>query len=258
MSDDTRFGLRSRWVAHGAIRYHYRLAGAPDAPGTPLVLVHGLGVSSAYWRRLQPLLADGRRVYALDLPGFGRTTRPHRTLDIDTLARVLADWLDALGLGSVHLAGHSMGGQVVATFARAHPARVSGLILMGSTIGARGAKTPRQALGLLRDALYESPSLLPVVLRDYLRAGPRRILRTGVLADAEDTIATVAQLAAMPLIIRGDRDTVIPIGDTRRLLRAAPGATFIEIPGGAHAVHWSRPQAVADDVAAFLATQRSG
>lgn len=259
MSGDTaRFGPCSRWVARGAIRYHYRLAGAPDAPGTPLVLVHGLGVSSAYWRRIQPLLADGRRVYALDLPGFGRTTRPTRTLDVGALACALGDWLDALGLGSVHLAGHSMGGQVVATFARAHPARVSGLILVGSTIGVRGAKMPRQALGLLRDALRESPSLLPVVLRDYLRAGPRRVLHTGVLADAEDTIATVAQLAAMPLIIRGGRDTVVPIGDTRRLLRAVPGATFIEIPGGAHAIHWSRPRAVADDVAAFLAARDAG
>jgi len=259
MHDDTaRFGLRARWIAHGAIRYHYCVAG-DDARGTPLVLVHGLGVSSAYWRRIQPLLADDRRVYALDLPGFGRTTRPRSALDIGALARALGDWLDALGLiGPVHLAGHSMGGPVVAAFARAQPDRVSGLVLIGSTIGARGATMPRQALGLLRDAPHEFPSLLPVVLRDYRRAGPRRILRTGALADEEDTIAAVAHLATSPLIIRGSRDAVVPIRDTRRLLRATPGARLIEIPGAAHAVHWSRPRAVADAMATFLATWDAG
>ena len=247
--------IASRWVAHGPVRYHYRVAG-DDESGIPLVLVHGLGVSSAYWRRIQPLLATGRRVYAPDLPGFGRTTRPPRPLAIDALARALGEWLDALDVaGPVHLVGHSMGGQVVATFARAHPARVSGLVLLASTIGAQGAKAPRQTLGLLRDGLSESPSLLPVVLRDYLRAGPRRILRTDLLADDADTVAIAAQLAAVPLIIRGGRDRVVPLRDTQRLLRAAPGARCIEIPGAAHAVHWSRPQAVADAVTAFLASR---
>jgi pimeloyl-ACP methyl ester carboxylesterase len=248
----------SRWVTCGATRYHYRVAGADDAPGTPLVLVHGLGVSSAYWRRIQPLLADRRRVYALDLPGFGRTTRPHSPLDIGALARALGDWLGALDLAPIHLLGHSMGGQVVAAFARDHPDRVSGLILVGSTIGARGARAPHQTLGLLRDAMRESPSLLPVVLRDYFRAGTRRILRTDLLADDDDTVATVAQLAVAPLVIRGCNDTVVSLCDTRRVLQAVPAAPYIEVAGAAHAVHWSRPRAVADAVVAFLAAQDAG
>ena len=93
------------------------------------------------------------------------------------------------------------------------------------------------------------------MLRDYLRAGPRRILRTDILADDTDTVAIAAQLATGPLIIRGNRDRVVPLRDTQRLLRAAPGARFTAIPDAAHAVHWSRPQAVADAVTVFLTAQ---
>lgn len=99
MHDDTApFDLRARWIAHGAIRYHYRVGG-DDARGTPLVLVHGLGVSSAYWRRIQPLLADDRRVYALDLPGFGRTTRAARSTSAPWRAPSATGWTRSASSG---------------------------------------------------------------------------------------------------------------------------------------------------------------
>lgn len=244
--------IASRWVTHGAIRYHYRVAGAEDARTTPLVLVHGLGVSSAYWRRVQPLLAARRRVYALDLPGFGRTTRPRTLLDTVALSLALDDWLAALHLSPVHLLGHSMGGPVVVAFARAHAARVRGLILVGSTIGVRGAHAPRLALGLLRDAVRESPSLLPVVLADYRRAGLRRVLGTEALVDADDTIATAAGLAMPVLVVRGSRDRVVPPGDTQLLRRSLPAASYVEIANGAHAVQWGWARTLARAVDVFL------
>ena len=253
-NDNLRPMIASRWVTQGGIRYYYRVAGPEDSHEPPLVLVHGLGVSSAYWRRIQPLLAQQRRVYALDLPGFGRTTRPAARLDTAALAQALGAWLAALDLSRVHLLGHSMGGPVAAAFAHAYPDHVARLILVGATIGVRGAKAPRQTLGLLRDALRESPSLLPVVLADYRRAGLRRVLGTERLIDDDDTIATIAQLTAPLLILRGTRDRVVSSRDTQQIVAVASHGSFVEVADAPHAVHWSRPEMVAARVNEFLAS----
>jgi 2-hydroxy-6-oxonona-2,4-dienedioate hydrolase len=250
--DTQRPTPRHATVTSGATRYWYCVADDAPMERLPLVLVHGLGVSSAYWAHLQPLLAARRPVYAPDLPGFGRTTRPRSLLNTAALARSLADWMDAVGLAQVHLLGHSLGGPVAAEFTAQSPGRVSRLILVGATIGTRGARAPRQTFGLLRDSVRESPSLLPVILRDYFRAGIRRVVGTDLLADDDDTIATVARLTVPLLVVRGERDVVVPPGDTRQLLHAAPHASFTQIERAAHAVHWNQPAALAAVVSAFL------
>jgi 2-hydroxy-6-oxonona-2,4-dienedioate hydrolase len=241
-----------RWLTCGGIRYHYRVAESAGTCGAPLVLVHGLGVSSAYWRRVQPLLAARRPVYAVDLPGFGRTTRPPAVLDSIGQAQALADWLAALGLPRVHLMGHSAGGQVAASFAAAHPERVAGLILAASTIGRDSPKFLPHLPHLLRDLLRERPSLLPVLVADGLRAGPWFILRTDAAIIQDETLAAVSRVTAPLLVMRGTRDCIISAGETRRLLDAAPHASSVIIPGAAHVPQWSHPQAVAAAVNAFL------
>lgn len=250
--DNQRPALRHVTVTSGATRYWYHIAGDGLMDALPLVLVHGLGVSSAYWAHLQPLLAARRPVYAPDLPGFGRTTRPRSLLNTVALARSLADWMDTIALAQVHLLGHSLGGPVAAEFTAQSPERVSRLILVGATIGTRGARAPRQTFSLLRDSVRESPSLLPVILRDYFRAGIRRVIGTDLLADDDDTIATVARLTVPMLVVRGERDVVVPLRETRQLLRAAPHASFVQIERAAHAVHWNQPAALAAVVNAFL------
>lgn len=107
-------------------------AGAMD--GEPVVLVHGWGIHSYLWRRNIPaLVAAGRRVYALDLPGHGLSDRPlaagSYTLDAMT-AHVLA-LLDALGVQRTALVGQSMGGRIALEVARMHPERVSSLAVFG-------------------------------------------------------------------------------------------------------------------------------
>ncbi len=243
--------LTDHWVTCSGLRYHYRVAG-PAGGGMPLVLVHGLGVSGAYWGRVQPLLAARRSVYAVDLPGFGRTTHPHTVLDIAGQAQALGDWLAAVGLSQVHLLGHSAGGQVAIAFADAYPERVARLILIASTIGRGSPKLLPHLPGLLHDLLREGPSLLPILIADGLRAGPRHILRTDAAITGDDTLATVARLTIPLLVIRGTRDTIVSDAETQQLLRAAPHASYIAIPRAPHVVQWSDPHAIAAAVDAFL------
>ena len=245
---------RDDWLTVGPIRFRFRTASplGAGADVTPLVLVHGLGVSSDYFARLQPLLAGRRPVYAVDLPGFGRTTRPRTILDGAGLAGALRDWLEAAGLARVHLLGHSQGGQIVVEFARSWPVRVARLILAGTTIGRHGPGPVGRFFDLLRDVPREDLTLLPVVLPAYLRAGVPRIARTEALVNDDATDAALARLRLPTLIVRGDRDCVVDASAMHKLLAAAPHARYVEIPGAAHALHWSHAPALAGLVNDFL------
>src|SRR5829696_6273390 len=78
----------------------------------PVVLVHGLSDSCRTWNRIAPELAAGRRVYALDLPGHGRSARHDAPYDVAWYGGVVSDWIRHLGLLDFDLIGHSLGGGV--------------------------------------------------------------------------------------------------------------------------------------------------
>src|SRR5277367_5501594 len=80
--------------------------------GAPLVLLHGLCDSHRTWSKVAPLLARHRRVLMLDLAGHGLSERPDASYALEWHARMVGAWLEALGLESVDLVGHSYGGGV--------------------------------------------------------------------------------------------------------------------------------------------------
>jgi pimeloyl-ACP methyl ester carboxylesterase len=105
-----------------------------EGRGPATVLVHGLGGFAESWRHNIPELARHGRVIALDLPGFGRSGKPRRAYTLDFLAQALEGLLRALGVDTVRLVGHSLGGAVVARFALEHPGRVERLAFLGAAV----------------------------------------------------------------------------------------------------------------------------
>src|SRR5688572_20274810 len=83
---------------------HYIVEGR----GPTVVLVHGLGGFADSWRDTVEALASRLSVYALDLPGFGRSAKPRTRYGLGLFAGALAGFLDALGIGQVSLVGHSL------------------------------------------------------------------------------------------------------------------------------------------------------
>ncbi|CAM5454053.1 Dihydrolipoyllysine-residue acetyltransferase component of acetoin cleaving system [Aquamicrobium terrae] len=108
-----------------------RLHAQENGAGTQAVLLlHGFGGTHADWAGLVPSLADEARVVAFDLPGHGRSLDyPGAGAAKLAAAGVLAD-MDARGIGSVHVAGHSMGGAVAVLMALAAPQRMASLTLL--------------------------------------------------------------------------------------------------------------------------------
>jgi pimeloyl-ACP methyl ester carboxylesterase len=105
---------------------HYRELGE----GRPLVLLHGLGDSSATWNLVAPELARTRRVLAPDLAGHGLSGRPDASYALEWHAEVIGAWLDRIGVVEFDLVGHSFGGGVAQWLLLNRAARVRRLALV--------------------------------------------------------------------------------------------------------------------------------
>ncbi|XP_008550144.1 (Lyso)-N-acylphosphatidylethanolamine lipase isoform X1 [Microplitis demolitor] len=103
------------------------------SPKTPIVLLHGLGAGVALWCLNLDSLSQERPVYAIDLLGFGRSSRPNFSNDAQKseaqLIRSVEEWRREMELDKFVLLGHSMGGFLAASYAIQYPNRVQHLIL---------------------------------------------------------------------------------------------------------------------------------
>jgi 2-hydroxy-6-oxonona-2,4-dienedioate hydrolase len=245
--------LASQWATVNGRRMHARVAtDTPPGAGLPVVLMHGLSVSSRSLLPTAARLAAGRRVYAPDLPGCGASEPPPEALSIHDLADTLAAWMRAMHLGQAALLGHSFGCQVLAELALRHPACLARAIFVAPTIEPHGRTASRQLVGLLRDACREPPALLPLVLRDYLRAGVGRTIRTARYALQDAIERKLPQVRVPSLVVRGARDPMVSQRWAEAVARLLPRGRLVVIPRAAHAVPYSAPVELGQVIEAFL------
>ena len=102
-----------------------------EGTGRPLILVHGFAGFTYTWRYLIPLLTDHFTIYAYDVLGFGLSDKPpDGEYDMGPHGEFLIDFMDALGIPSAALVGHSMGGIIIAYASIAAPERVDDLVMI--------------------------------------------------------------------------------------------------------------------------------
>lgn len=192
--------VHHRFEQAGDVKVFYREAGPRDAP--IVLLLHGYAASSFMYRNLIPLLADGYRVIAPDLPGFGFTEAPARgqyDYTFDQLAETIGQFTRQLGLDRYAMQVFDYGAPVGWRLAAEHPARISAIISQNGNayeegLGAGWApiqkywKDPSQAN---RDALREFAT--PASIRwQYLEGVPDQTLV------APDAIALESHLVSRP------------------------------------------------------------
>lgn len=226
----------------------------PPAPGPhpPLVLVHGIAVSSRYMVPAARRLGRRFRVLAPDLPGFGESAKPRRVLGVGELADALAGWTSAAELPPAVLVGNSFGCQVAVRCAVRHPRRVAGVVLVGPTIDPAAPEAWRQIGRWLANAALEPPSLWRVVAGDALASGLVRTAGTFRHALRDPVERWLVEVEVPALVIRGARDRIAPqrwVEEATALLR---DASLVVVPGAPHAVNWSAPEALARAITPFV------
>ena len=239
-----------------------------DGDGTPLLLVHGFGGDMNNWLFNQPALADGRAVYALDLPGHGISGKDVGAGDLASLTSAVGDFMDAAGIGAAHLAGHSLGGAVVAELALAQPQKAASLTLIAPAglgpeinmdyidgfIAAGRRKEMKAVLAMLvADESLVSRDMVNDVLKfkrlDGVDAGLRAIADQVFADGRQSTILAdrLGDLAVPAQAIWGRQDRILPPAHADAL----PASIPVHVVDAGHLPHME----AAADVNRLLAAQ---
>lgn len=227
------------------MRLHARASAPAPSDRPAIVLVHGLGMSSRYMVPIAECLAHHAPVYAIDLPGSGRSERPARALSVREMADVLAGWTEASGLKQARFVGNSLGCEVLVDLAVHHPERVLSMVLQGPTADARYL-SPLQHVGrFLVTGLFERWSLGWVALADYLRFGIRRYYWTFRDMIANEIEHKLPHVAAPTLVVWGTRDYIVPRSSVERVVQLLPSGRLAVVPGAAHGMNYSHAGALA-------------
>jgi pimeloyl-ACP methyl ester carboxylesterase len=262
---------RAAYVKIGALSLRYVRAGK----GPTIVLVHGFGESLMSWRGVFDRLTARADVIALDLPGFGLSSKPASGYATDSLAADLLGALTALGARRAVLVGHSMGGAVVFAAALRDPGRVRAVVFVDPALvgtpapvsEARKNDTARGTAPLIAeyealrtrftsphdpDWLFESDSARTYAPADdpAYRVAVSQVLREfdfGYLTDER-----AAAWRVTTLVLWGEYDEIFPLEAGRRLAERL-NSRFEVVPRSWHRPHVERPTETAALIEQFVA-----
>lgn len=249
-----------------------------------LVLLHGQPGTPADWRALIARLPPRLRAAAPDRPGYGMSPRPAGGFTAN--AQAVLDDLDARGLRSAVLVGHSWGGGVALRAAALAPDRIEAVVLLASV--GPGCVTSLDWL-LAAPGIGPLCSLIafrwtPWIARAWLARLQRRrgrpldpgesastqvwghagagkwpLWRTflteqrALLRELGELEAAVKSVRVPVLLVADPADLVVPVRTSRRLAAMLPDASLVLVTGAGHHLARRAPSAVAAAVAAFLA-----
>jgi pimeloyl-ACP methyl ester carboxylesterase len=249
----------------------YDSAGSSD---TVLLLVHGFPLTSKMWRhQVDALASDALRVVAPDLPGFGRT--PGAIESVDSAADGLATLLDGIGARRLVLCGFSMGGYIAFAFARRHPARLNGLILIDTKADADSEEAKQGRYAMADRARQEGKgvvieAMLPRLVSDATFNGRadvvQQVLDVEAGATLDGIVGALRAMAARPsslqdlrsiaapaLIIVGQEDVITPVADAETMRDGIAGSSLVVVPDSGHMTPVEQPEAVNTAIRTWLA-----
>ena len=273
-------GAERKYVNLDGTNVHYVEAGE----GPAVLLLHGLGTSLVTWHQnVDPLVAAGFRVLALDLPGHGDSDKP-RKISYDPLSAVLLlnKFLRSQGIDRVSVVGNSSGGLIGSLFALGSPEQVDRLVLVAS--GGLGKEVswllrlislpgvgelfyqPRlqNLLDLDQRLFYEAPPILAEIQPEMRRVrslpGARRAglkaIRSSVnfrgLREDRYILPLLKILPGPLLTVWGEEDKILPVSHALKVRETLPHSVVRILPKCGHWPHLEKSEEFNDLLIQFL------
>jgi pimeloyl-ACP methyl ester carboxylesterase len=265
-------------------------AGGPEH----VICLHGLGASKVSFFETVAALAPDYTVHALDLPGFGTSSKPARApYNARWFARSVAGYMDAAGIERAHVIGNSMGGRIALELALEHPGRVGSVGLLAPALAFRKRRELVPLVRLLRPELASiphamrasavrahfwsmfarperlDPSVADVAADEFCRTYRSRAARVAFYAAARNIYldapwgergfwARLAGLKQPALFVWGDADRLVPAAFERHVAEALPGATQVVLPECGHVPQVELPDTTADLLRTHLRAAATG
>jgi len=273
------YNLAGDYITVKGLNVRYMVKGS----GSPVLLLHGFGLSLEVWWFNVDVLSQHYQVYAMDLPGHGLSDKPEVDYSLAFTTGFIIDFMEALGIGRASLIGHSMGGGICIGVAVNFPDKVDKIVLLDS--GGLSEKVPLSyrlcALPILGDILvrptiksavrsrikraFYNPELVTedMVNLNYellkipgLKDTMLNIIRNGASISGPNPEAIMSdklQLIKVPtLLIHGAQDKVIPLEQARNACRLISGCRLEIIDECGHCPHLEKASEFNEAVVSFL------
>ena len=234
------------------IYYQDQWLGAPWLSGEPAVLLHGNLETHEIWYGWVPRMAQQFRLLRPDLPGFGRSVAPPGfEWSLPTFAKVIANFLDAVGLTSAHIVGAKTGGAIAMQFAATYPQRTRTLVVASGPFNsvAPGTENNSQQVRLGSAATKEEMAYFDK-LRDNT---PPETLRgmNGMLADF-NLESILPAISAPTLIITSDHSALQSVETVLRYQPKIPHSRLLVLASDAYHVAVANANECVTNVLAFI------
>lgn len=271
-------GLDSRQVQVGEFNVHY-YEGGPQGAET-ILMIHGFGADKDNWLRFSRPLTARYHVVALDLPGFGDSSKPEASYDVGTQVERLNAFAKAIGLHKLHLIGNSMGGHIAALYAARHPEEVLSVALLNNAgVNApqaselfkrldRGDANPllvRNAddFSNMLDLLFVEKPPLPGSLKQYLaeRAMASHDFNQKIFNQLRERYipleTELAKIQVPTLLLWGDQDQILDVSSIKVMQPLLKQPTVVIMQACGHLPMIERPEETAEHYQTFLDSVKS-
>jgi 3-oxoadipate enol-lactonase len=249
---------------------HYREAGSGN---DAVLLLHAFPLNSGMWEPQLAALAGRFRVIALDYRGLGRSGGVTEATTMGRIAQDALALLRQLGLRRVAVAGLSMGGYAALELYRQAPEIFRGLALCDTraTPDNQAQKDGREqyaksalekGLGWVADDF--GPKLVRPNPDEAVLARVKQLIREGTpegvaaaqrgMALRPDSVPTLARIGCPTLVLHGEEDQIIPLGEAMRIAATVRGARLVRIPAAGHVPNLENPTAFSAALSGFFAS----
>lgn len=215
--------------------------GGPQSSSTPILFLHGWGISTEPYHEVFKLIARQHALVAPDLPSFGQSSYSNLIPDYEGYAKFLLEFLEALGLEQVHVVGHSLGGGIAITLSALAPDKVKSIVLVDSTgipIEPLLAIVPRRAIEMLAQFSISNLNLqlveIPKVFSYNLLFNTGNVIQALLLSLQTDLRHLLPEIKASCLLLWSNKDLTTPLTAAEEMAAMIAGSKLVTVEEGWH------------------------